>query len=82
MTAAQRKRAERWARTSLERLLVGWQGALISGTDANIPADTRWRAREACTAARAALQRGVAPQEVVLNIIAPVFVVPGDEAGK
>ena len=82
MTDAQRKRAERHAKASLERLLVGWQGALISGSDATIPADTRWRAREACTAARAALQRGVPPHEVVLNIIAPVFVVPSEAEGE
>ena len=79
MTDAQRKRAERWARTSLERLLVGWEGALIFETDTAISADTRWQAREACAAAKRALQRGVAPREVVLEYIAPVFVVPGDE---
>lgn len=79
MTPTQRKRAERWARTSLERLLVGWEGALIGSTDTAISADTRWQAREACTAAKRALQRGVSPHEVVLECVAPVFVVPGDK---
>ena len=36
MTPTQRKRAERWARTSLERLRVGWEDAFISTTDTAI----------------------------------------------
>ncbi len=85
MTPTQRRRAERWARTSLERLFVGWQGALISSTDTEVSADTRWRACEAGTAACQALQQGMTPHEVMLEYLAylaPVFVVPGDEATK
>lgn len=55
MTDAQHKRAERWAWTSLERLLVGWEGASISTTNNEIAAETRWQAREAFTAAKRTL---------------------------
>ena len=39
MTPTQHKRAERWAKASLERLIVGWEGALFSTANNKIAAN-------------------------------------------
>lgn len=78
MTARQRDKARRDAQRSLELLLTGWQGALLS-TDASAP--VRSRAGAASQAARRALSAGTPPDEVVVTVLAPVFMVPGDERG-
>jgi hypothetical protein len=69
VTPAQRA-AERYARDSLNRLLLAWSGALLS---ADVSSSTRDRARAATAAARKALAAGVSPAEVVREHVAAAF---------
>lgn len=75
MTAAEQK-AQRTAKASLEAMLTGWAGALLS-TDA--AAETRAKVREASVAARRAMAQGKTPYEAMLEHVAPVLKTAADQ---
>ena len=76
MTA--RDKELRTAKVSLEALMVGWSGALLSSDATAI----HRRVREASHAARRAMAAGATPHEALLTHIAPLLLTSADDTKK
>ena len=72
MTA--REKEIRSAKVSLEALLTGWSGALLSSDSTAL----HRRVREASHAARRAMANGATPYEALLEHLAPLLLTAAD----
>lgn len=71
-----KKEAVRGAKVSLECLLTGWSGALMS---ANAASESRTKASVAALKARRALAAGATPYQVVVEHVAPALRTHADD---